>query len=63
MMRRSISLIALAGALVVMSPAAAQQMSNRCVTPQFWCQLSNFGPVGSPCYCNTPYGPVPGILR
>jgi len=49
--------------LLTPHPVFAQQMSNRCVTPQFWCQLSNFGPVGSPCYCNTPYGPVPGILR
>jgi hypothetical protein len=52
------------GALVlVASPAAAQPVSNRCVTPQFWCTLPGFGPVGSPCYCNTPYGPVPGIIR
>lgn len=63
-MKRLLSLMAIAAVLLVASPAAAwQQMGNHCVTPQFWCQLPGYGPIGSPCYCNTPYGPVPGIIR
>jgi hypothetical protein len=35
-------------------------MGNRCFTPQFWCWLPSYGPVGASCYCGTPYGPVWG---
>ena len=42
---------------------AHQPMSNRCVTPQFWCWLPGYGPVGAPCFCPTPYGNVPGVIR
>ena len=31
-----------------------------CFTPYFWCQLPGALPVGAPCYCNGPYGPVNG---
>jgi hypothetical protein len=38
----------------------AQQTSNRCLTPYFWCFLPGYGPVGAPCWCATPNGPVGG---
>lgn len=63
MTKHSIKLLAIAGLLVAVQPAQAQPTSNKCYTPQFWCLLPGYGPVGAPCYCNTPYGPVPGIIR
>lgn len=41
----------------------AQQMSNRCFTPSFWCFLPGYAPIGAPCWCATPYGPVGGIVQ
>ena len=38
----------------------AQQVSNRCLTPYFWCLLPGFAPIGTPCWCASPNGPVPG---
>ncbi len=38
----------------------AQQMSNRCLTPYFWCFLPAYGPVGTPCWCASPNGPIAG---
>lgn len=31
-----------------------------CFTPYMWCPLPGAVPVGTRCYCNTPYGPVFG---
>jgi hypothetical protein len=28
------------------TPQAAQQVSNRCLTPYFWCVLPTYGPFG-----------------
>lgn len=41
----------------------AQMVSNRCVTPYFWCLLPQFVPVGTTCWCATPNGPVVGVVR
>jgi hypothetical protein len=35
-------------------------VSNRCFTPYFWCFLPGYAPVGAPCWCPTPNGPVGG---
>jgi len=40
----------------------AQAVSNRCLTPYFWCLLPGYFPVNSPCWCATPNGPVPGVV-
>jgi hypothetical protein len=46
------------------SPLPAQQsLSNFCVTPSGSCVLPEYGPVGTPCWCNTPSGPVAGRLH
>jgi hypothetical protein len=37
--------------------------SNRCVTPTFYCYLQQYVPVGTACWCATPYGPVAGVVR
>jgi len=65
-MRRKLVLTAIIGATALLSGPAQSQyapVSNRCFTPQFWCWLPGFGPVGTPCFCNTPYGPVNGVVR
>jgi len=41
----------------------AQYLSNACYTPVGWCFLPHYAPVGSACWCATPYGPVGGIVR
>ena len=43
--------------------AQAPPPSNRCMTPNFYCFLSQYVPVGTPCWCATPYGPVGGVVR
>ena len=39
------------------------QVSNRCFTPNFWCYLPGYAPVGANCWCATPNGPVYGVVR
>ena len=41
----------------------AQQVSNRCFTPYFWCFLPGYAPVGTGCWCATPNGPVAGVVQ
>ena len=41
----------------------AQQVSNRCATPYFFCFLPGYAPIGTPCWCATPNGPVAGTVR
>ena len=41
----------------------AQQTSNRCFTPYFWCFLPGWAPINTPCWCATPNGPVGGVVR
>ncbi|SEJ88935.1 hypothetical protein SAMN05428950_104174 [Sphingomonas sp. OV641] len=47
-------------ALTVGADSSAQPMGNRCFTPQFWCWLPSYAPIGVSCFCGTPYGPVWG---
>jgi hypothetical protein len=28
-----------------------------------WCWVASAGPVGAPCFCQTPFGAVPGRLQ
>ncbi len=63
MRKKRLAVVAMAGLLAVGSSASAQfgqQYSQRCVTPQFWCMMQYPLPVGSNCFCPTPYGPVYG---
>lgn len=39
------------------------QHSNVCFTPITYCYLPAHYPVGSPCWCATPYGPSQGYVR
>lgn len=32
-----------------------------CKTPRFWCWVKPPGPVGQPCQCPSPYGPISGV--
>jgi hypothetical protein len=41
----------------------AQAVSNVCYTPYFYCFLPGYAPVGTPCWCATPNGPVNGVVR
>jgi hypothetical protein len=41
----------------------AQQFSNRCFTPYFWCYLPGTAPINTPCWCASPNGPVAGVVR
>ena len=43
--------------------AAAGQTSNKCVTPKSHCYLQAPAPIGTPCWCATPYGPAAGQVR
>jgi hypothetical protein len=36
--------------------------TNICQTPNMWCVINQYGPVGASCWCVTPYGPVSGVL-
>jgi hypothetical protein len=49
--------------LVTASVAEAQYVSNRCYTNMGVCMLPYAAPAGSSCYCATPYGPAPGVVR
>jgi len=57
--RRLLALGLFAASLVV-PEAASAQYSNRCFTNMGWCWLPGAAPLGSPCYCGSPYGPQPG---
>jgi hypothetical protein len=37
--------------------------SNKCVTPVVYCILPAYFPVGTQCWCATPYGPAGGYVR
>lgn len=34
----------------------------RCQTPQAVCNLGAPAPVGTRCFCPTPFGPAPGVV-
>ena len=44
------------------SPMPTNPVSNICQTPSMWCQIVQWGPIRSACWCNTPFGPLSGIL-
>ena len=44
--------------VTVQSPAGSV-----CITPYLQCPLTVPSPVGTPCFCMTPNGSVPGIAR
>jgi len=39
-----------------------QMMGSRCASQFGLCFMPGAGPVGGPCYCQTPYGPVGGQI-
>lgn len=39
-----------------------QESTNICQTEYLWCELSQAGPPGTPCQCNTRYGLLFGVL-
>jgi hypothetical protein len=40
-----------------------QYLSNVCYTPVTYCFLPQYAPIGTPCWCATPYGPSSGYIR
>jgi len=40
-----------------------QYFSNVCYTNVNYCYLPAFYPIGSACWCASPYGPASGIVR
>lgn len=38
-------------------------MSVRCLSQAGTCSMRQPGPIGAPCWCQTPFGPSPGIVR
>lgn len=43
-------------------PDQRSQASNICQTAMMWCALGQSGPVGTPCWCQTGYGPQNGQI-
>lgn len=39
-----------------------QESSNICQTEYLWCEVSQAGPPGTPCQCNTRYGLLFGVI-
>ena len=39
-----------------------QEASNICQTEVLWCILSQDGPPGTPCVCQSSYGPIKGVI-
>lgn len=39
-----------------------QSPTNICQTQFMWCAIGQFGAPGLPCWCNSPYGPLNGVL-
>ena len=48
---------------LIYSSAYSQPLSNVCRTPYGACNLQGSAPIGTPCWCGTPYGPVAGTVR
>jgi hypothetical protein len=57
--RRAPSVVPVTGGMTIPAPPAP---SNLCQTPRLQCALSQRGPVGTPCWCTTSWGPVNGRL-
>ena len=43
-------------------PDQRSQASNICQTAMMWCALGQSGPAGTPCWCQTGYGPQNGQI-
>jgi len=41
----------------------AQYLSNICYKQVNWCYMPQYAPIGTPCWCATPYGPAGGYIR
>ncbi|MBU1568541.1 MAG: hypothetical protein KJ630_23305 [Proteobacteria bacterium] len=39
-----------------------RELTNICQTELLWCTLRQEGPPGTPCVCESAYGPVKGVL-
>ena len=39
-----------------------QELTNICQTDLLWCTLEQEGPPGTPCICQSSYGPQKGVL-
>jgi hypothetical protein len=39
-----------------------QELTNICQTELMWCTLDQEGPPGTPCVCQSSYGPQKGVL-
>ena len=37
-------------------------ISSICHTKMMWCNVGRFAPVGTPCWCNSQHGQVPGQI-
>ena len=48
--------------IIVLLINASLSSAATCVTPSLWCELPGTAPPGTPCYCNTPYGPLQGNI-
>ena len=57
--RRNAIVVPVTGGMTLPAPPAP---SNLCQTPRLQCALSQRGPVGTPCWCTTSWGPVNGRL-
>ena len=57
--RRILTCVFFVGSLAV-PPTAHAQYSNRCFTNRGWCYVPGAAPLGAPCYCGSPYGPIAG---
>ena len=44
-------------------PNPSPQATSRCVTPMIACNTGQIAPVGTPCWCNTPMGPIRGYAQ
>jgi hypothetical protein len=64
--RRILSWTVLIAALAMQTPSDAQvpphQPGTICFTPNFWCWMQYPGIPGRPCFCPSPWGPVPGYI-
>ena len=69
MRTRSVFFALIVNAVVAAQAAEAPQQQlaqfifgQRCQTPQVVCVLGAPAPVGTRCFCPTPFGPAPGVV-
>jgi len=49
-------------AVVFLGYTAASGAQSVCASQSMRCQIAAAARPGSSCYCNTPYGPIPGVI-